>query len=381
MEFDLSKPQKLLQQSARDLFARAVPGQARARADGHRHGLASRAVVGRGRTGLARHSSERSRAADWAWASSTWPSWPRKWAGPAFPVRSWARSGPPRSSPRPIPSRKHLEPLATGAAKGAVALLEPDTGWCPSEVQLQGRADGSGFKLTRPQVVRRRCRRGRHDRVRRRGPATAWRCWPCRPRRPASRSRPSPASIRRASCPTSSSQASPSAPTTCWPWATRPHGAGALDARGHAGRGGRHAGRHAVDSGRLGRVRQDAAAVRQGDRLVSGRAAHVRRHAAVDRELALGDLLRGLGAGRRAGRRGPQRVDWPRPTPRTPRARWPIAACRSMAASASPGSTTCSCTTSARRRRKSCSATRPTIAHGWPSWHSTRPSRSDRRIG
>ncbi len=46
------------------------------------------------------------------------------------------------------PKSKHLEPLATGAAKGAVALLEPDTGWNPSEVQLKASPDGKGFKLS-----------------------------------------------------------------------------------------------------------------------------------------------------------------------------------------------------------------------------------------
>jgi len=40
MELDLSKPQKLLQKSARDWFGAALPCQARARTDGHRHGAA-----------------------------------------------------------------------------------------------------------------------------------------------------------------------------------------------------------------------------------------------------------------------------------------------------------------------------------------------------
>jgi alkylation response protein AidB-like acyl-CoA dehydrogenase len=46
------------------------------------------------------------------------------------------------------PKCKHVEPLASGAAKGTVALLEPNTGWNPGEVQLKAARDGKGFKLS-----------------------------------------------------------------------------------------------------------------------------------------------------------------------------------------------------------------------------------------
>ncbi len=62
-----------------------------------------------------------------------------------------------------------------------------------------------------------------------------------------------------------------------------PCGANALDASRCAGGVCRHAGRHAVDHRRHRRICENAAAVRQGDRFVSGGAAYVRRHAAVDR--------------------------------------------------------------------------------------------------
>jgi alkylation response protein AidB-like acyl-CoA dehydrogenase len=43
---------------------------------------------------------------------------------------------------------KHLEPLATGQSKGAVALLEPETSWAPADVRLSATAAGSGLKLS-----------------------------------------------------------------------------------------------------------------------------------------------------------------------------------------------------------------------------------------
>jgi alkylation response protein AidB-like acyl-CoA dehydrogenase len=45
------------------------------------------------------------------------------------------------------PKSRHAEPLATGAAKGAVALLESDTLWSADQVRLKAVPDGKGFKL------------------------------------------------------------------------------------------------------------------------------------------------------------------------------------------------------------------------------------------
>ena len=199
---------------------------------------------------------------------------------------------------------KYLHPLAAGELKGAVALLEPDASWDPSDVQLQATKAGSGFKLS-----------GRKSfvsdaavadvivcvaRVR----ATTWRLLAV----PAKAAGVSITADRR---PGSDAQAlrrhvrgrhgrgrRRAGRRRCGP-----RGAGTLDASGHAGRLRRHAGRHAVDHRRHRRIRENAAAVRQSDRFVPGRAAHVRRHAAVDRERALGDLFRRLGVGCRAGQR------------------------------------------------------------------------------
>ena len=43
---------------------------------------------------------------------------------------------------------KSLNPLAAGKSKGAVALLEPDASWDPSDVQLQATKVVGGFKLS-----------------------------------------------------------------------------------------------------------------------------------------------------------------------------------------------------------------------------------------
>ncbi len=57
------------------------------------------------------------------------------------------------------PKSSHLEPLATGEAKGAVALLEPDTGWDAERSAAQSRARWQGLQAHRPQVVRASTRR------------------------------------------------------------------------------------------------------------------------------------------------------------------------------------------------------------------------------
>lgn len=45
-------------------------------------------------------------------------------------------------------SSPHLEPLTSGAVKGAVALLEPDSSWSPADVRIQATPQGSGLKLS-----------------------------------------------------------------------------------------------------------------------------------------------------------------------------------------------------------------------------------------
>jgi alkylation response protein AidB-like acyl-CoA dehydrogenase len=147
MEFELSKPQKLLQQSARDLFARECPAK-RVRelmatptaldaelwkvvADQGWLGLhldESCGGLGLGTVELAVVAEEMGRAC---------------FPGPFF-GSSWAATLIAETNGK----SKLLEPLATGESKGAVALLEPNSGWSADEVQLKAAPSGGGFKLT-----------------------------------------------------------------------------------------------------------------------------------------------------------------------------------------------------------------------------------------
>jgi alkylation response protein AidB-like acyl-CoA dehydrogenase len=147
MEFELSKPQRLLQQSARDLFARTCPAKRvrelmasetafdpelwSAVAEQGWLGLhldESRGGLGLGTVELAVVAEEMGRAC-----------FPGPFLGSIWAATLLAEAGG---------KSKFLEPLATGEAKGAVALVEPDTTWNPDEVQMKAAPNGSGFKLT-----------------------------------------------------------------------------------------------------------------------------------------------------------------------------------------------------------------------------------------
>jgi alkylation response protein AidB-like acyl-CoA dehydrogenase len=146
MEFDLSKPQKLLQQSARALFARECPAK-RVRelmatetaldqklwsivADQGWLGIhvdEAFGGLGLGTVELAVVAEEMGRAC-----------FPGPFLGTIWAATLLASAGG---------TSKYLAPLVTGESKGAVALLEPDTTWNPAEVQLKASAAGQGFKL------------------------------------------------------------------------------------------------------------------------------------------------------------------------------------------------------------------------------------------
>jgi alkylation response protein AidB-like acyl-CoA dehydrogenase len=147
MEFDLSKPQRLLQKSARDLFARQCPHKRvrelmatetafnpelwSAVADQGWLGIhleESAGGLGLGAVDLAVVAEEMGRAC---------------FPGP-FLGTVWAATLAAAANPKsPL-----LEGFATGETKGAVALLEPDAGWSVDDVQLKATPDGKGFKLS-----------------------------------------------------------------------------------------------------------------------------------------------------------------------------------------------------------------------------------------
>ncbi len=147
MEFELSKPQKLLQQSARDLFARQCP---------------TKRVRELMATDTALDPELWSALADQGWLGIHLPEACGGLELGAVELAVVAEEVGRAVLPGPFlgtvwaatllaeanPKSNRLEALATGEAKGAVALLEPDTGWNASEVQLQAAPEGKGYKLT-----------------------------------------------------------------------------------------------------------------------------------------------------------------------------------------------------------------------------------------
>src|SRR5262245_8362483 len=146
MEFDLSKPQRLLQKSARDLFARECPPKRvrelmatetalhpelwSAVADQGWLGLhlpESAGGLGLGMVELAVVAEEMGRAC---------------FPGP-FLGTVWAATLIHEANPK----SKLLEKLTSGEEKGAVAYLEADASWNPAAVQLKAEPAGGGVKL------------------------------------------------------------------------------------------------------------------------------------------------------------------------------------------------------------------------------------------
>ncbi len=147
MEFDLSKPQKLLQKSARDLFTRQCPPkkvrELMATDTAFDPELWS-AVAEQG--WLAIHLPESAGGLDLGTVELAVVAeemgracYPGPFLGTVWAATLLAYADG---------KSKHLEPLATGESKGAVALLEPDTAWDPAEVALAAQADSGGFKLS-----------------------------------------------------------------------------------------------------------------------------------------------------------------------------------------------------------------------------------------
>jgi alkylation response protein AidB-like acyl-CoA dehydrogenase len=147
MEFDLSKPQKLLQKSARDLFARACPAkkvrELMATDSAFDPELWSE-VADQGWLGI--HLSEASGGlglslVDLAVVAEEMgrACFPGPFLGTVWAATLIAEANA---------TSKYLQSLTAGESKGAVALLEPDASWDPSEVRLQAKQDGKGYQLT-----------------------------------------------------------------------------------------------------------------------------------------------------------------------------------------------------------------------------------------
>jgi alkylation response protein AidB-like acyl-CoA dehydrogenase len=150
MDFDLSKPQKLLKESARGLLARECgPGRVRelmATETAHDEGL-WRALADQGWTGLLvaeEHGGLGLGLVEMAAVAEEMgrACLPGPFLSTLFASALVERAGSAGQR------AKYLEPLAAGELKATVALLEEEADWEPSGVQLAAtRADGS-FTLT-----------------------------------------------------------------------------------------------------------------------------------------------------------------------------------------------------------------------------------------
>jgi alkylation response protein AidB-like acyl-CoA dehydrogenase len=147
MEFDLSKPQKLMQQSARDLFTRACPAKKVRElmtTDTAYDAELWSAVAEQGWLGI--HLSEASGGLGLGVVdlAAVGEEMGRACLPGPFLGTVWAATLIAEANP----SSKHLQSLTAGESKGAVALLETDASWDLSAVRMQAKPDGKGYQLT-----------------------------------------------------------------------------------------------------------------------------------------------------------------------------------------------------------------------------------------
>ncbi|QQS45708.1 MAG: acyl-CoA/acyl-ACP dehydrogenase [Acidobacteriota bacterium] len=149
MDFDLSKPQKLLQQSARDFFARECPPEK---------------VRDLMATGTAFDEALWREMADQGWTGLVIPEefgglgltlvdliavveeMGRACLPGPFISTLWAASLIDRAG-TDGQRKQYLDPISSGDLKATVALLEESADWDPDAVQLRAEKDGRDFRL------------------------------------------------------------------------------------------------------------------------------------------------------------------------------------------------------------------------------------------
>ena len=340
--FDLNDEQQAIKSTAREFLASRYKPRADPRAGRDRPRLRGVRLEGDGRARLDRRSAlPEEHGAGRASASSSSRSSSRRWATRSrpSPLLSNTIAGLALCALRHRTSRRtsSLRPLAAARARGTAALFDAGSTGTIGEFAMEAQADGDGVILDGEKVLVHGCRRRRllARRHLRRAPPPGR----ARRRRRLDR-RPSPRSTRPAASTRSASTASRSAPRTrtlpsagqdflpvLAPVAVALAAEADRDRPAHAGDG--------------GRVRQGPPAVRPPDRLLPGGLAPLRADAAGDRERALRRLLRRLGRRRRARDAAAGRLDGQGLRLRRRLAGRRRRRSRCTAASASPGSTTC----------------------------------------
>jgi alkylation response protein AidB-like acyl-CoA dehydrogenase len=150
MDFDLSKAQKLLQQSARDFFARECkPERVRelmATDTAFDDGL-WRAMADQGWTGLIIPEEHGGLGLSLVDLIAVTEEMGRACLPGPFLSTLWAAALIDRAGSEGQ-RKQYLEPIAAGDLKATVALLEEDADWNPAAVQMSAEKNGREFRLS-----------------------------------------------------------------------------------------------------------------------------------------------------------------------------------------------------------------------------------------
>lgn len=150
MDFDLSKPQKLLKESARALLMRECgPGRVRELMEtetAHDEGL-WRSVADQGWTGLSVPEEQGGLGLGLVEMAAVAEEMGRACLPGAFLSTLFAAALVERAGSA-VQRAKYLEPIAAGELKATVALLEESANWEPEGVSLSATREGGGLSMT-----------------------------------------------------------------------------------------------------------------------------------------------------------------------------------------------------------------------------------------
>ncbi len=150
MDFDLSKPQKLLQDSARTFFARECPAE-RVRelmaTDSAYDEALWRAIADQGYTGLIIPEQYGGLGLGLVELAVVVEEMGRACLPGAFISTLWAAALIEKAGSEGQKA-KYLEAISAGELKATVALLEASADWNPAAVQLRAERDSNGYRLS-----------------------------------------------------------------------------------------------------------------------------------------------------------------------------------------------------------------------------------------